>query len=243
MALTWSQLHSIFNGGVLFVSLALLGISPAAIYLTIHGVHRMNKAWPQGSYQWYRGPSWDMDTHHTVRLMYESTNEPMIYTAGVMGAFAGLVGILSFFITRKTTKPTAQRSTLLWQVLPGTLTLIITLIAFVFTQVVFDTDNKGKCDWTQGYNPSNVFQCTREQAACNIVGYFTMGTERIQEIYDTKRIICGETQTARHLVAPLFVSSLLMCAFAVGKILVERREKRFIESADERVDRLEKQED
>ena len=44
-------------------------------------------------------------------------------------------------------------------------------------------------------------------------------------------------------MAPLFVASVLLCAFAVGKMFVEKRESRFTETADERVDRLERQEE
>lgn len=44
-------------------------------------------------------------------------------------------------------------------------------------------------------------------------------------------------------MAPLFVASVLFCAFSVGKFLVEKRENRFVESADERVERLERQEE
>ncbi|KAF2630343.1 hypothetical protein BU25DRAFT_446586 [Macroventuria anomochaeta] len=243
MALTWPRLLTILNGGALFVSLALVGISPAILYLTSHGMRWMNKAYPQGYYEWYRGPSYDMDTKHKVRLMYESTNEYMIFTAAAVSAIAGLVGIIGFFLTRKTSKPTSSKSTLFLLVLPGSVTFVITLIAFMFTQIVYDTDNKGKCNWEQGYNPGNVFKCTREQAACNIVGYFTMENSKIQQIFDTKRGICGETQTGRHLVAPLFVASLLMCGLTVAKFLVEKKESRFVESADERVERLEGQEE
>jgi hypothetical protein len=121
----------------------------------------------------------------------------------------------------------------------------VTFIAFLFTQVVYDSDNRGKCDWTGGYNPQNVFHCTREQAACGIVPYFTMPKyeKDITPIIAAKQDICGATQTGRHLMAPLFVASVLFCGFAVGKLLVEKRESRFVESAEERVDRLERQEE
>lgn len=67
--------------------------------------------------------------------------------------------------------------------------------------------------------------------------------EPLQPIYDTKMGICGETQTGRHLLAPLFVASVLFCGMSVGKLLVEKREMRFVESADERIERLERQEE
>lgn len=101
MALTWPQLHTILNCGVLFFSLALVGLSPAIVYLTAHGVHWMNKAYPQGYYEWYRGPSWDMDTKHQIRLMFDSTNEEMLYAAGAAGILFGVVGIVGFFLARQ----------------------------------------------------------------------------------------------------------------------------------------------
>ncbi|KAF3035899.1 hypothetical protein E8E12_001464 [Didymella heteroderae] len=152
-------------------------------------MHWMNKAWPQGLYVWYRGPSWDMDNKHNVKLMYDSTNEHMLFAAGAVGAISGLVGIVGFFLARQTSKPSTQKATLFLQILPSSIAFLVTFIAFVFTQVAYDTDNRGKCDWTSGYNPNNVFHCTREQAACNIVGYFERPepAREIQAIFDTKR--------------------------------------------------------
>lgn len=101
MALTWPHLLTILNCSALFFSLALVGLSPPIIYLTAHGVHGMNKAYPQGYYEWYRGPSWDMDTKHEIRLMFESTTEEMLYTAGAAGVLFGVVGIVGFFLARR----------------------------------------------------------------------------------------------------------------------------------------------
>jgi hypothetical protein len=101
MALTWSRLLHVLNGSALFVSLALVGLSPAIIHLANHGMRLMDKAYPQGSYEWYRGPNWDMNTKHKVRLMYESTNEYMMFTAAAVSALAGLIGIVGFFTTLK----------------------------------------------------------------------------------------------------------------------------------------------
>lgn len=70
-----------------------------------------------------------------------------------------------------------------------------------------------------------------------------MDSREMARKYQQKLAICHETQIGRLLVAPLFVASLLMCGFAIGKFLIEKREMKFLESADERVGRLERQED
>ena len=98
MALTWPQLLVILNVGIAFFSLALVAISPAAIYLTAHGSHRMNQNWREGIYQWYRGPSWDMENAPFVHLTYLPANEPLIYTAAAISILAGLAGISGVFL-------------------------------------------------------------------------------------------------------------------------------------------------
>jgi hypothetical protein len=85
----------------LFLSLALVALSTTIFYLTGHGMRVMDKAYPQGYYEWYRGPSWDMDTKHKVRLMYDSANEYMIFTAGAVSCLAGFVSLVGFFLTRQ----------------------------------------------------------------------------------------------------------------------------------------------
>ena len=99
MAFTWAHLLTILNGSALFFSVALVGLSPAILYLTSYGMHLGNKAYPQGQYEWYRGPSWDMDTKHEVRLMYESTNEYTMWAAAAVSFFAGIFGIVGSFMT------------------------------------------------------------------------------------------------------------------------------------------------
>ena len=98
MALTWPQLLVILNSGIAFFSLALVAISPAAIYLTAHGSHRMIQNWREGIYQWYRGPSSDMDNLPFVRLTYLPANEPLIHTAAAISILAGLAGISGVFL-------------------------------------------------------------------------------------------------------------------------------------------------
>lgn len=111
MAFTWPQLLIILNCSALFFSLALVGLSPAILYLTGHGTHWMNEAWPQGLYEWYRGPSWDMDTRHFVRLMYDPANENLLFAAGAAGVMTGLTGIVGFFLARQVSIPPAHPST------------------------------------------------------------------------------------------------------------------------------------
>jgi|SRR5690242_17028448 len=98
MALTWPGLHTILNSSLLFFSLALIAISPAVLYFTIHGMKMMDSVWLQRSYTWYRGPSYDMDTKHQVTLLYEVSNEHMILAAAAASVLAGVFGIAGFFL-------------------------------------------------------------------------------------------------------------------------------------------------
>ncbi|KAF2999415.1 hypothetical protein E8E13_007232 [Curvularia kusanoi] len=249
MALTWSRLLVILNAGIIFFSLTLVALSPAIIYLTADGSKKMIQLWPEGLYQWYRGPGSAAEMKPFIQLYYDSTNEHMIYATAAVSILAGLAGIAGIFRMSKTSKPLFRGSTLVLQAIPGTIALIINLIGFTFTQVVYDTHNKGKCYWENGYYAGTVFKCTPEQTACDgITGLFLWNQDHPQfthyntsQMWDVKRESCGEAQTGRHLMAPLFVASVLMCAFAVGKVIVERRKSRFSETADERVDRLARQ--
>lgn len=97
MALTWSRLLMILNAGIIFFSFTLVALSPAIIYLTADGSKKMMQLWPEGIYQWYRGPSWDMDNKPFIKLTYNSTNEHMIYTTAAVSILAGLAGVAGVF--------------------------------------------------------------------------------------------------------------------------------------------------
>jgi hypothetical protein len=101
MALTWSHLLTSLNIGVLLVSLALLGFSPAVLFLTDHGMRLMDKTYSPGLYEWYRGFHDDMGKKHVVRLVYKSANESLLYTAAAVGTVAGVIGVFGFCLTRQ----------------------------------------------------------------------------------------------------------------------------------------------
>ncbi|KAH6622187.1 hypothetical protein C7974DRAFT_457167 [Boeremia exigua] len=243
ISLPSSRLRAILNGSTLFVSLALLGISPAMMILSMRGMHRMDSAWPEAYYEWFLGPPTHSGHKHLVQLVYNNTNEHMILAAGIAGVFAGIVSVVGFFLAQKTLKLNAQNHTIRLQIIPGIVSFIVSLIAFIYTQIIFDTENSGKCRFADGYTPNNVFDCTREQAAGSIVVFLTNDPTRLAEIYETQRSVHGDTQTSRALLVPLFVASILMCGFTVGKLLIEKKEYRYVETPDERVERLQRQEE
>jgi hypothetical protein len=253
------------NLAVLFLSLALVSISIASIYLTSHGLKLMDREHPSGHYVWYRGPWWDIDTKPQNMLRFENTNEAVILTTGAISCIAGVVGVVAFFVTLKVSisaptysdhrnlrhasinyidvlihtlqpfKSTAISTSRLFLLLPATLTFLMSLVGLIYTTVIFKSDHRGQCYWEKGYNPNNVFTCTRELAACNIVSYFVNGTYNL-----ALRQVCGETQTGRHLVAPLFVASTLLFGVSIAKVVLGRKEGVVGETADERVERLQR---
>ncbi|KAF1851094.1 uncharacterized protein K460DRAFT_412706 [Cucurbitaria berberidis CBS 394.84] len=232
------RLPTILNSVALTLSLTLIALSTAIFYLTGHGMQLMDNAYPPGRYTWYRGPSWDMDSKHTVLLQYDSANEGMILAAGVVSCLAGLVGMggaVAIFLTQEKSKATSQKLILSLRILPGALTFIITFIALIFTTVIFFNNNNGNCFWEDGYNPKTTFTCTREQAACNIGTYFQNSP------WWALQGACGQTQTGRHLVAPLFVASVLMFGLGVATFVMGKKgQNEYVESPDERVERLQR---
>lgn len=120
--------------------------------------------------------------------------------------------------------------------LPGIVTIIVTLVALIFTSVIFNSNNNGACYWENGYVPNNTLTCTRELAACNIGMYL------VNVHWWTLQNACGQTQTGRHLVAPLFVASVLLSALGIAILLVGRKMQNNVVSADDRVENLQREE-
>lgn len=272
MALACSRLLQVLNGSIGFLALALVGIAPTVMYLTSHSMHWMNYVWPQGRYQWYRPLEKRMNLdsqwanapslYPYATLTYESANEGLIVAAAVVSLCAGLFGLVGAFLSRKVSytlgltrstsesssqngEPSNLESTLFGQILPGAVAAIATYKAFVYAQVINDTDNRGQCIWTDNYYSHTRLKCTREQAACNIVGHFILDETDLgaEAISDAQRGICEETQTGKQLVAALCAVSLLMCGLAVGRFFIERKELRRLERADFENERSEKQDE
>jgi hypothetical protein len=138
----------------------------------------------------------------------------------------------------QTSTPAPQRLTLSLLVLPGVVTFIVTLITLIFTTIIFNSHNKGDCDPSLGFYPGYEMICTRELAACQVVHYFA------DTYWEDRDSACGGTQTGRHLVAPLFVASVLILGLGIARLFVERkRQNEYIGSADERVQRLQREEE
>lgn len=104
MALTWTRLLQILNGGIAVFSLTLVGIAPACLYLTSHGMQWMNQMWRPGLYEWYRGEGPWGDQHHFVTLSYDTVNEGLILAAASVSLLAGLIGAYGAFLRRKVSR-------------------------------------------------------------------------------------------------------------------------------------------
>ena len=70
----------------------------------------------------------------------------------------------------------------------------------MFTQIVYDTKNKGYCRWKAGYIPNNLFECTRELAACDIVNNFYKDDLGMHTVVAFLQTACIETQAWSRLV-------------------------------------------
>ncbi|KAH7398596.1 hypothetical protein BKA66DRAFT_566188 [Pyrenochaeta sp. MPI-SDFR-AT-0127] len=232
-----ARLLTFLNSASLVISLTLVALSTTIFYFTSHGMNLMDSAFPPGKYEWYRGPHYDPGTKHKITLRYDSANEGIILAAGAVSVLAGIGGVVGFFLTRKTIVSAPQRSTLSLILLPGGAAFIATLIAIVITSIIFTTDHRGSCYWENGYIPNNTLTCTRELAACNI------GSFLVSVPWWTLQRACGETQTGRHLVAPLFVAGVLLFGLGIARVVVAKRsQNEYLESADERVARLQREE-
>ncbi|OAL43301.1 hypothetical protein IQ07DRAFT_593107 [Pyrenochaeta sp. DS3sAY3a] len=230
-----SRLPNILSIAVLVFSLALVAISIAVIYLTAHGIQLTQDAAPAGRHTWYRGPNWDPDNKSQIELKYDSANEGVIIAGAVVALFTGLTSTVGYFFTRETSKPGGSKSILSLLLLPSTIATIVTIIALIFSSIIYSTDNSGSCWWENGYNNGATLTCTRELATCNIAKYFV-------DIDRSKlNPACGPAQTGRHLVAALFGVSGALLGVSGAKFLLSRSQPNdFVETADERVARLQR---
>ncbi|KAF2821784.1 hypothetical protein CC86DRAFT_373561 [Ophiobolus disseminans] len=236
---------SLLNSAILFISLALIGISTASLYLTGHGMKTMDNVFPPGKYEWYRGET--PGTKHIVWLRYDGVNEGFILAGGAIGLLAGIVGAVGSVLSFRSPKQASVKPTLYFLALPGAVAFIATLIALISSSVIFNTSNGKECYWENGYRPENVFTCSRELAACATAPYFSQHWESpdFWPRYQARRTACGETQTGRHLVIPLFVVAVLLFALSGLKVVLAKKALRSEsgEGADERVERLQREEE
>ncbi|KAH7064400.1 hypothetical protein BKA63DRAFT_572308 [Paraphoma chrysanthemicola] len=235
---TRAHVPAMLNSVVLFLSLALVSISIASIYLTAYGMKLMDREHPSGHYDWYRGPWWDTDLIPQNMLRFDDANEAVIFTTGAISCIAGLIGIIAFFVSLKPFKITKLSTSRIFLLLPATIAFLMTLVGLIYATVIFKSNHHGQCYWENGYYPNNTFICTRELAACNIVSYFRQ--TRYNRFMPQ---VCGATQTGRHLIAPLFAVSTLLFAVAIAKVVMGSQETVTRETADERVERLQREEE
>lgn len=111
----------------------------------------------------------------------------------------------------------------------------MTIIALIFSSIIYSTDNNGECWWENGYNNDAILTCTREMATCNIAKYF------VGIAWWKLNPACGPAQTGRHLVAALFGVSGALLGVSGAKFLLSRNQPNdWVETSDERVARLQR---
>ncbi|KAF2029946.1 hypothetical protein EK21DRAFT_89365 [Setomelanomma holmii] len=92
--LTKSRIPTILNLAILLFSHALVALSIAILYLTSHGMQRMDKAYPPGKYEWYRGPWWDIHNKSHSKLRYDSANGVIILSSASVACLVGVAGVI-----------------------------------------------------------------------------------------------------------------------------------------------------
>lgn len=123
---------------------------------------------------------------------------------------------------------TTRKSTLFLFTLPSATAFLTTLISFLYTQVIFSTDNCGRCIQESAYTPNAHLTCTPEQAACAIVLWFDNPMNFLFE--DTA---CGPARNERHLVIALFAAASVLFAITMVKyVTVGPRAYDSVESAE-----------
>src|SRR5689334_7762377 len=96
-------------------------------------------------------------------------------------------------------------------ILPSAITLILTLVAIIYTSVHNDFNAKSTCVYYEGHRDGHLFGCTRENAACQI----------IKSITDTNWAdndrICRELKASRLIIAGIVSVTALSLAAAAGR--------------------------
>jgi hypothetical protein len=262
------KLKTTLNVTTLISSLSLIGISTACLYLTSRSMKLVDFYWPARDLYVHKYSIWhgkDLPTTEVRRhnsLQYDSTNEGMIFAGATLGLIAGIVGLFGTFFTWKVScslnaqlnnpltlpqspkNTNVTKSTLYFLVLPSTVAFIGTLISLIFTTVIRETNNRGLCYWGEsGSIRDNKFTCTRELAVCRIVKYFDRTETHMGWAAKGFWELCPQAETARHLIAGLFAVALLMFSSGLAKMVLARKgENAYVETADDRVERLQREE-
>jgi hypothetical protein len=262
------KLKTTLNVTTLISSLSLIGISTACLYLTSRSMKLVDQSWPASDSYIHKYSIWhgkDLPTTEVRRhnsLQYDSTNEGMIFAGATLGLIAGIVGLFGTFFTWKVSrslkaqinKPLTSpqtpkntnvaKSTLYFLVAPSSMAVVATLIALIFTTVIRETNNRGSCYWgEQGGKLDNKLTCTRELAICRIVHQFDRTESHMGLAAENFWQLCPQAMTARHLVAVLFAAAVVMFGSGLAKMVLARKgENAYVETADDRVDRLQREE-
>jgi hypothetical protein len=104
-----SKLFSLLNYSGLAISISLIATAAVSLYYTISSTLIISEWLSPGRYPWYspEGSFPDLDPmdptnfKHMITLQYNSSTETYILVGAGCALFAGLIGIIHFFLARK----------------------------------------------------------------------------------------------------------------------------------------------
>jgi len=224
----------------LLLSVVLIALTAANLYLVVHGMNSMNYWFPEGRYTWWifsyfeRYPMGPIDSGHYVNLKYNYATESQILISTGLAIAAGVIGFGGFWITRKNPKAFTSLATISTALVAAVIAFICTIVCLSLAAVKH-AQLRENCNAANGRIPDFKFHCTRELAACQILQTQRGGITETN--WADNRRCCRETKGARIMLIPFAVLTFLMVlSYAAQLVLVKKQANP--ETADDRVERL-----
>lgn len=254
---------NLINLQTLLLSIPIVALSITNFYFTGHALHTFGEYFPPGSYEWQnpgQGYTQPKGPAKQVTLRYDYAPENMILVSTALSILAGLFGIAGFWTARKvrsyllfpsislidqlscanTRRKKSPKLSTFWAtstLSTSTAAFVATFISIIVSSVKYESRANTTCRWSEGRmsNPQ-PFTCTREIVACELINFLT------ETNWADNRRVCRETKGARVILVPLTVLTFVSVALYGLRIYMLRNVKSVDDSAEERVEGLQREE-